>query len=134
MRKGIHFVHVGFGNVIKADAVMCILSPQSVCAKRMVKVAKADGVFIDLCMGHRLRSVLVSDTGVVIGCAVRTLTMAQRFNEALMPSPFLHPEDYVPEDIDPDEEAEPDVDDDPHDEEDTDESIEATNEDTAPDD
>lgn len=74
------FVHVGFGNIVRGDSILAIVSPNASCAKRHVKRAKAEDAYIDLCLGHTLRSVLITNDGTVLGCGIGPRTLQQRLN------------------------------------------------------
>lgn len=84
------FAHCGFGSVVRCDAILAIMHPQSSCAKRHVKRSKDQGTFIDLCLGHTMRSVLVAENGIIIGCGIKPRTLQMRFNgvdEAVIDDP-----------------------------------------------
>lgn len=77
---GPRFIHCGFDNVIRSDAILAIVSPAAACAKRQVRKAKEDGTYIDLCLGHTTRSILITDGGLIIGCGISPRTLQQRMN------------------------------------------------------
>ena len=74
------FINVGFGNLVAADRVVALASPDSAPIKRLVQDAKEEGRAIDVTGGRKTRAVLVADTGHVILCAMQTETVTARLN------------------------------------------------------
>ena len=72
------FINVGFGNMICADRVVAIASPDSAPIKRLVQDAKEDGRVIDVSCGRRTRSVIITDSEHVILSAIQTETVTNR--------------------------------------------------------
>ena len=75
-----HFIHVGFGNLIAAERVVAFVSPDSAPIKRLVQDARAAGGVIDVSCGRRTRAVIVTDSEHVILSAIQTETLANRLN------------------------------------------------------
>ena len=75
-----HFIHVGFGNLIAAERVVAIASPASAPIKRLVQDARDGGRVIDVSCGRRTRAVIVTDSEHVILSAIQTETLANRLN------------------------------------------------------
>ncbi|MBT9258807.1 MAG: DUF370 domain-containing protein [Clostridiales bacterium] len=71
-------VNIGFGNLVAADRVVAIVSPESAPIKRLVSEARDEGRLIDATYGRRTRAVLITDVGYVILAAVQPETVAQR--------------------------------------------------------
>ena len=71
-------INVGHGNLVAAERVVAILSPESQPIKRLVQDAKEDGRAIDVTCGHKTRTVLQTDTGHIILCDMQTETIAAR--------------------------------------------------------
>ena len=76
-----HFIHVGFGNLIAAERVVAIASPDSAPIKRLVQDARDGGRVIDVSCGRRTRAVIVTDSEHVILSAIQTETLANRLND-----------------------------------------------------
>ncbi len=72
------FINVGFGNMICADRVVAIASPDSAPIKRLVQDAKEDGRVIDVSCGRRTRSVIITDSEHIILSAIQTETITNR--------------------------------------------------------
>lgn len=59
-------VNIGFGNLINADRVIAILSPESAPVKKIVKESKAKSTLIDATHGRKTMSVIVTDSENVV--------------------------------------------------------------------
>ena len=59
----IQLLNIGFGNMVSANRVMAIISPESAPIKRMVQDARDKGLLIDATYGRKTRAVLVMDSG-----------------------------------------------------------------------
>jgi len=71
-------VNIGFGNVIAANRVITMVSPDSAPIKRLIADARERGQLIDATYGRRTRSVIVADSGHVVLSAVQPETIAGR--------------------------------------------------------
>ena len=71
-------VNIGFGNIIAANKIVAIVSPESAPIKRMVQEAKDEKTAIDATCGRRTRAVLIMDSGHIILSAVQPETVAGR--------------------------------------------------------
>jgi len=76
------FINVGFGNMVAADRVIALASPDSAPVKRLVQDAKDDGRAIDVTCGRRTRSVIITDSEHVILSAIQTETIANRLDDS----------------------------------------------------
>ena len=74
-------INIGFGNMISANRLIAIVSPESAPIKRIVQDAKDRGNLIDATYGRRTRAVIVMDSEHVILSAVQPETVAGRFDE-----------------------------------------------------
>lgn len=59
-------VNIGFGNMINADRVISIISPESAPAKRIVQKGKEDGSLIDATHGRKTMSIIITDSDNVV--------------------------------------------------------------------
>lgn len=71
-------VNIGFGNIVSANKIVAIVSPESAPIKRMVQEAKDAKTAIDATCGRRTRSVLIMDSGHIILSAIQPETIATR--------------------------------------------------------
>ena len=74
-------INVGFGNIVSANRIIAIVSPESAPIKRLVQEAKDQGRAIDATCGRRTRAVLIMDSDHVVLSAVQPETVAGRFDE-----------------------------------------------------
>ena len=74
-------VNIGFGNIVSANRIIAIVSPESAPVKRMVQEAKDSKMAVDATYGRRTRAVLIMDSGHVILSSVQPETVAGRFEK-----------------------------------------------------
>ena len=74
-------INIGFGNIILAERIIAIISPDSAPVKRMIQESKDNGKIIDATCGRKTRAVLIMDSGHVILVAVQPETVAGRFED-----------------------------------------------------
>lgn len=74
------FINIGFGNMVAADRVVALVSPDSAPIKRLVAEAKEAGAVIDVSCGRRTRAVIITDSEHVILSAIQTETIANRLD------------------------------------------------------
>ena len=75
------FINIGFGNVVAAQRILAVLSPDSAPIKRMIKEAKERGMLVDASFGRSTRSVLLMDTDHVILSALGPEQLSGRRSE-----------------------------------------------------
>ena len=76
-------VNIGFGNMVSAERIISIVSPESAPIKRIVQEAKDSKMAIDATYGRRTRAVLVMDSGHIILSAVQPETIAARVDDGI---------------------------------------------------
>ena len=74
-------INIGFGNIVSANRIIAIISPESAPIKRIVQEAKDEGMAVDATYGRRTRAVLIMDSGHVILSAVQPETVAGRLEK-----------------------------------------------------
>lgn len=74
----IKLINIGFGNIVSANRLVAIVSPESAPIKRIITEARAKGMLIDATYGRRTRAVAVMDSEHVILSAVQPETVAHR--------------------------------------------------------
>ncbi len=74
-------VNIGFGNIVSADKIVAIVSPESAPIKRMVQEAKDAKTAVDATYGRRTRAVLIMNSGHIILSAVQPETVASRIDK-----------------------------------------------------
>ena len=75
------FINIGFGNVVSAQRILAVLSPDSAPIKRMIQEAKERGMLVDASFGRSTRSVLLMDTDHVILSALGPEQLSGRGSE-----------------------------------------------------
>lgn len=73
------FVNIGFGNLVNAERIITIVSPDSAPVKRIIQDAKERSVLIDATQGRKTRAVIVTDSDHVILTFLQPETIALRF-------------------------------------------------------
>lgn len=73
-------LNIGFGNVVSANRVVAIVSPESAPIKRIIQEARENNVLIDATYGRKTRAVIITDSGHIILSAVQPETVAGRLN------------------------------------------------------
>ena len=74
----IKLINIGFGNVVSANRIVAIVSPESAPIKRIISETRERGLLIDATYGRRTRAVIITDSGHVILSAVQPETVANR--------------------------------------------------------
>ena len=87
-QKGFDFmqlVNIGFGNIVSAQRIVAIVSPESAPIKRLIQEAKDNKTAIDATYGRRTRAVLIMDSGHIILSAVQPETVGGRIDKTVSP-------------------------------------------------
>ena len=74
-------INIGFGNIVSANRIISIVSPESAPIKRLVQEAKDSKMAIDATYGRRTRAVIIMDSGHIIVSAVQPETVAGRLDK-----------------------------------------------------
>ncbi len=74
-------INIGFGNMVSAEKVLAIVSPDSAPIKRFIQEARESGQLIDATFGRRTKTVIIMDGGSVVLSGILPETVAGRFNE-----------------------------------------------------
>ncbi len=72
---------IGFGNLVSAERIVSVLSPDSAPIKRMIQEVRERGMLIDASFGRSTRSVLIMDSGHVVLSALTPETLGIRLDE-----------------------------------------------------
>ncbi len=76
----IRLINIGFGNIVAANRIVAIVSPESAPIKRMVQEARERSMLIDATYGRRTRAVIIADSDHIILSAVQPETVAHRLS------------------------------------------------------
>ncbi|MCC8160993.1 MAG: DUF370 domain-containing protein [Oscillospiraceae bacterium] len=71
-------INIGFGNMVNAERVIAVVSPESAPIKRIMRDAEDKGNLINATYGRRTRAVIVTDSDHIILSALQTETVAGR--------------------------------------------------------
>jgi len=74
----IKLINIGFGNIVSANRIISIVSPESAPIKRIIQESRDRGMLIDATYGRRTRAVIITDSDHVILSAVQPETVAHR--------------------------------------------------------
>ncbi|MBM7586777.1 regulator of extracellular matrix RemA (YlzA/DUF370 family) [Bacillus pakistanensis] len=77
----IKLINIGFGNIVSANRIISIVSPESAPIKRLIQDARDRGTLIDATYGRRTRAVIITDSDHVILSAVQPETVAHRLTD-----------------------------------------------------
>lgn len=73
-------IHIGFNNMVAAERIVALVTPDSAPAKRLIQEARDTGRAIDCTCGRRTRSIVVTDSDHVILSAIQPETIAGRIS------------------------------------------------------
>ncbi|MBR1443010.1 MAG: DUF370 domain-containing protein [Firmicutes bacterium] len=76
--SSIKLINIGFGNVVSANRIIAIVSPESAPIKRLIQEAKDNGNSVDATCGRRTRAVIITDSEHIILSALQPETIANR--------------------------------------------------------
>lgn len=74
-------INIGFGNIVSANRIIAIVSPESAPIKRIIQEAKDRKTAVDATYGRKTRAVLIMDSGHIILSAVQPETVAGRLEK-----------------------------------------------------
>ncbi len=82
-------INIGFGNLVSAQRLLAIVSPDSAPIKRLIQESRDRGMLIDATYGRKTAAVLIMDSDHVVLSALSAEKMAPRLG--------LKAEDFVEE-------------------------------------
>ena len=71
-------INIGFGNLISAQRLLAVVSPESAPIKRIIQEARERGNLIDATYGRKTRAVLIMDSDHIVLSALQPETVAGR--------------------------------------------------------
>ncbi len=78
--NNIRFINIGYGNIVSANRVVAVVSPDSAPIKRIIQEAKEEGRIIDATYGRKTRAVIVMDSGHVVLSTIMPETVGSRLS------------------------------------------------------
>ena len=73
-------INIGFGNMISADRLIAIVSPESAPIKRTIQEARDRNMLIDATYGRRTRAVIIMDSDHVVLSVILPETISGRMD------------------------------------------------------
>ena len=73
-------VNVGFGNMVNAQRIIAVVSPESAPIKRIVREAEDKGLLVNATYGRRTRAVVVTDSEHIVLSALQPETICARLD------------------------------------------------------
>lgn len=73
-------INIGFGNMVSAERVIAMVSPESAPIKRMIQDVRDKGLLIDASFGRSTKAVLIMDSGNVVLSALTPEMLAGRMS------------------------------------------------------
>lgn len=74
-------INIGFGNMVNAERLIAVVSPESAPVKRIVQECKERGTLIDATHGRRTRAVLIMDSDHVVLTYLQSETLSNRLSD-----------------------------------------------------
>ena len=75
-----NFINIGYGNMVSADKILAVVSPDAAPVKRIIAEAKDNGILIDASCGRKTQSVIISVSDHVILSALSLKQISGRVN------------------------------------------------------
>lgn len=72
------FINIGYGNIVSAERIIAVVSPDSAPIKRLIQEARDKGKLINSTSGRRTRAVIIADSEHIILSSVQPETIANR--------------------------------------------------------
>lgn len=71
-------INIGFGNMISAERIVAVVSPESAPIKRVIQDVRDKGLLIDASFGRSTKAVMFMDSGHVILSALTPELLSAR--------------------------------------------------------
>ena len=71
-------INIGFGNMVTAERIVAIVSPDSAPIKRLIQEARDQKRVVDATQGRRTRAVIITDSEHVVLSAIQPETVSGR--------------------------------------------------------
>ncbi len=73
-----NLIHIGFGNIVNANKIIAIVSPDAAPVRRLVQKAKETGRTVDATQGRKTKAVLVMEDDRIVLSALLPETIRGR--------------------------------------------------------
>ncbi len=71
-------VNIGSGNMVSAERIVSIVTPEAAPIKRIIQDAKEQGILIDATHGRKTKTVIITDSHHIILCYLSYEKLANR--------------------------------------------------------
>ncbi len=71
-------INIGFGNMVAANRVIAVVSPESAPIKRIIQEMRDKSALVDATCGRRTRAVIITDSDHVVLSAIQPETISHR--------------------------------------------------------
>lgn len=78
-------INIGFGNLVSADRLLAVVSPDSAPIKRLVQESRERGMLIDATYGRKTAAICIMDSDHVILSALTPEKLAARLQMETTP-------------------------------------------------
>lgn len=75
---GYKSINIGFGNVVMANRIIAVISPESAPVKRMIQDSRERGNIIDATYGRKTKAVIITDSNHIVLSALLPETISNR--------------------------------------------------------
>lgn len=82
MISTLRFVSLGYGHVVCANRIYCVVRVDTAQNRRILKCAKTEGRFMDWSAHKKIKSLILLDDATVIGSFFSVATIFSRLNKA----------------------------------------------------
>ena len=77
----IKLINIGFGNIVSANRIVSVISPDSAPVRRLIQESRDKGLLIDATYGRKTRAVIITDSKHLILTPVQPETIGNRFED-----------------------------------------------------
>ncbi len=74
-------INIGFGNMLSANRIIAVVSPESAPIKRLIQDKRDKGNLIDATYGRRTRAVIVTDSDHIVLSGILPETISNRLKK-----------------------------------------------------
>ena len=71
-------INIGFGNLVSAERMLAVVSPDSAPIKRLIQESRERGMLIDATYGRKTAAVFIMDSDHVVLSAIPAAKLAER--------------------------------------------------------
>lgn len=80
-------INIGFGNLVSAERMLAVVSPDSAPIKRLIQESRERGMLIDATYGRKTAAVFIMDSDHVVLSAIPAEKLAARMGAFVLDGP-----------------------------------------------